>query len=214
MPGQLLTLPLRLWARGARLALHVAEDVTERAVTETLRVAGMIGALRPGGQGAPAPSPGFAPSSAAAPRPPSRPTASSPTAAPTPSAEPGPAAAPTRPPRPAPPARPARPRPVGPPPASLGNGAGQGPAEPAHVSEEPVVVREEAEPGAEDGAGASVSIREPWDGYAKLNARDVIDRLGGASAAELAAVQLYETAHRSRQTVLQATERQLKSAGH
>ncbi len=77
-----------------------------------------------------------------------------------------------------------------------------------------MVVREEAEAGAEDGAGASVTVREPWDGYAKLSARDVVDRLGGASSAELAAVQLYESAHRSRQTVLQAVQRQLKSAGH
>jgi hypothetical protein len=70
-------------------------------------------------------------------------------------------------------------------------------------------VREEAEPGAEDGAGAQVTIDEPWDGYARLNARDVIARLSGASPAELAAVTLYETAHRARQTVLSAVERQL-----
>src|SRR5436309_12999438 len=34
--------------------------------------------------------------------------------------------------------------------------------EPAHVSEEPVVVEEFAEPGAEEGAGASVTVDEPW----------------------------------------------------
>jgi hypothetical protein len=82
--------------------------------------------------------------------------------------------------------------------------------EPVHVSEEPELVREEAEPGAEDGAGARVTVLEPWDGYAHMNAREVIDRARQASPAELAAVRLYESRHRSRQTVLAAVDRQLK----
>ena len=86
--------------------------------------------------------------------------------------------------------------------------------EPVHVSEEPELVREVAEPGAEDGAGASVTVLEPWSGYAQMNAREVIARAGPASPAELAAVRLYESRHRSRQTVLAAVDRQLKlSAG-
>ena len=76
----------------------------------------------------------------------------------------------------------------------------------------PRAVREEAEPGAEDGAGASVTIRPPWEGYEHMGAREVIARLGDASAAELAAVQLYESSNRSRQTVLEAVERRLKAA--
>ena len=36
--------------------------------------------------------------------------------------------------------------------------------EPVHVSEEPELVREEAEPGAEDGAGAQLRVAEPWNG--------------------------------------------------
>jgi hypothetical protein len=84
--------------------------------------------------------------------------------------------------------------------------------EPVHVSAEPELVREEAEPGAEDGAGASITIDPPWKGYDRLGARDVIERLSGASAAEVAAVQLYESSKRSRQTVLEAAERQLKRA--
>jgi hypothetical protein len=82
---------------------------------------------------------------------------------------------------------------------------------PEHVSEEPSLVLESAEPGAEEGAGASVQVREPWDGYARMNARTVISRLAGASAAELAAVDLYERAHRSRRTILEAVERELQS---
>jgi type IV secretory pathway VirB10-like protein len=84
--------------------------------------------------------------------------------------------------------------------------------EPVHVSEEPELVREEAEAGAEDGAGASITINPPWEGYDRLGARDVITRLSGADAAELAAVQLYESSNRSRQTVLDAVRRQLKAA--
>jgi hypothetical protein len=84
--------------------------------------------------------------------------------------------------------------------------------EPVHVSEEPELVREEAEAGAEDGAGASITINPPWEGYDRLGARDVIARLTGADAAELAAVQLYESSNRSRQTVLEAVRRQLKAA--
>jgi hypothetical protein len=85
--------------------------------------------------------------------------------------------------------------------------------EPVHVSEEPELVREEAEPGAEDGAGARVTVLEPWDGYARMNAREVIARARQAGPAELAAMRLYESRHRSRQTVLAAVDRQLKLSG-
>jgi hypothetical protein len=95
--------------------------------------------------------------------------------------------------------------------------AGQEPAppvppapEPDHVSEEADLVEEVAEPGAEDGAGANVHIEEPWDGYRELHAEEIIDRLSSAGAAELAAVELYERAHRNRQTVLEAAEREFR----
>jgi hypothetical protein len=82
--------------------------------------------------------------------------------------------------------------------------------EPVHVSREPELVRESAESGAEDGAGAAVTVLEPWNGYANMNAREVIARARQAGPAELAAVRLYESRHRSRQTVLSAVDRQLK----
>jgi hypothetical protein len=72
-------------------------------------------------------------------------------------------------------------------------------------------VQEVAEPGAEDGAGASVTIAEPWPGYARMTAKQVIERLADATPAELAAVQLYESINRDRQTVRAAAERNLKS---
>jgi hypothetical protein len=84
--------------------------------------------------------------------------------------------------------------------------------EPTHVSEEPELVEEFAEPGAEDGAGAEVTVSEPWTGYRRMTAHEVVDRLSGATPAELAAVHLYERAHRGRETVLTAVERQLQQA--
>src|SRR5579859_4497025 len=103
----------------------------------------------------------------------------------------------------------------------LGEGAPSAPAatgvadaehEPGHVSEEPELVEESSEPGAEDGAGAQVRVQQPWDGYERATAKEVIARLQTASPAELATVQLYERGHRGRQTVLAAVERQLRTA--
>lgn len=81
---------------------------------------------------------------------------------------------------------------------------------PSHVSEEPEIVEELAEPGAEEGAGAEVRIDEPWDGYAQMSAQQVIARVGDATPAELAAIGLYESANQARETVLSAVERQLR----
>ena len=83
--------------------------------------------------------------------------------------------------------------------------------EPTHVSEEPVVVAQFAEPGAEDGAGARVVVEEPWPGYTEMNAKEVIARVRGADSAALAAVELYESSNRNRQTVLGAVRRELRS---
>jgi hypothetical protein len=83
-------------------------------------------------------------------------------------------------------------------------------AAPAHVSEGLELVESFAEPGAEDGVGAVVHVDEPWKGYKHMTANEIIADLGDATPEQLAAVQLYERAHRSRRTVLTATERQLR----
>jgi hypothetical protein len=90
------------------------------------------------------------------------------------------------------------------------------PAEPqtrppaGHVSEEPVLVSESADAGAVDGAGASVHVREPWDGYRAMRAREVLERLPAVSDGVLSLVLLYEAKPgKARQTVLQAAEREL-----
>ena len=84
--------------------------------------------------------------------------------------------------------------------------------EPVHVSEEPVLVEELAEPGAEQGAGPEIHVDPPWDGYERMNAKQVIDRLAAADPAALAAVQLYEGTNRRRQTVMNAVRRGLRTA--
>jgi hypothetical protein len=82
---------------------------------------------------------------------------------------------------------------------------------PDHVDEEPVLVAEAAEEGAEDGAGAELHVEPPWDGYERMGAADVRERLAAASAAEAAAVELYESTHKSRRSVLDAAERMLRN---
>jgi hypothetical protein len=78
------------------------------------------------------------------------------------------------------------------------------PDEPEHVSEEPVLVAEVADRGAEEGPGPQISVAEPWEGYSRMKAPDVIDRLAAATPEELAVVQLYESTHKRRKTVLEA----------
>ncbi|MFL5827631.1 MAG: hypothetical protein ACJ76V_13990 [Thermoleophilaceae bacterium] len=114
-----------------------------------------------------------------------------------------------RPPRRPPPTRPA-PRGNGGSPPEPTPPAPPIPDEQQHVSEEATVVAEFAEQGAEEGAGAEVSVEEPWDGYGRMKAQDIIARLDSESDEVVAVVQLYETFHRKRQTVLRAAERRLK----
>jgi hypothetical protein len=199
MAGKLITLPLRVSLRSAQLLTRATVEVAGR----TLSIAEYaIGVVAPGRfdraspNGTPAPQhhhdePAEAPRVARRP-----PTATRRAPTPTPTQPTATAA------RPAPPA--ARPAPLAEPPAPL--------AEPTHISEEPELVETSAEPGAEDGAGATITVQEPWAGYGQMKARDVIDRARLASVAELAAIELYEARHRARQTVLAAVERQLKLA--
>jgi hypothetical protein len=81
---------------------------------------------------------------------------------------------------------------------------------PDHVDEEVVLVAEAAEEGAEDGAGPELHIDPPWDGYEKMTAADIRDRLTGAGPAVAAAVELYEATHKSRRSVMDAAARTLK----
>jgi len=188
MLTELVTLPLRVGVRATRLWLRGAEQVFELA-QQVVESTGVI----PGGRRASQPAsdstqPGREPSWADAPSFPNEPAAA-----------PSVSAAPESTPR-------DEPEPV-----TRDEPEPEITPEPAHVSEEPTLVEEVAEAGAEDGAGAQVNVAEPWPDYRRMNARDVLSRLGTASAAELAAIQLYERAHRARQTVLSEAERRLRS---
>jgi hypothetical protein len=83
-------------------------------------------------------------------------------------------------------------------------------AEPDVAAESDVLVESFADAGAEDGAGATVEVDEPWEGYAHMNAHEVIHHLTGASAEEAAVVELYEHEHGKRKTVVAAAERRLR----
>lgn len=193
MAAQLITLPLRIWLRSAQLGTRAVAGAAGGAISIAVRAVEAVAPGQPSPAAAPPdPSPA-APAARTAYRPDPR-TAARPSTLRPPTTTPAP------PPEPAP----APPLAAAPEPEPLIE-------EPRHVSEEPELVREEAEPGAEDGAGASIRVIEPWNGYGKMNARDLIDRIRGASPAELAAVRLYESQNRGRRTVLEAVDRQLKS---
>ncbi|HMJ95880.1 MAG TPA: hypothetical protein VK486_08505 [Thermoleophilaceae bacterium] len=114
-----------------------------------------------------------------------------------------------------------------PPPAEAGNGRAERPVDvppvadsppavpdqliPDHVDEEVVLVAEVAEEGAEGGAGPELHVDEPWDGYNEMTAPEIRDRLAAGNAVLAAAVDLYETTHKSRRTVIEAAERALRS---
>jgi hypothetical protein len=83
---------------------------------------------------------------------------------------------------------------------------------PVHVSEGLQFVEAFAEPGAEEGVGAEVHVKEPWRGYSQMTADEVIVRLADASPEELAAVALYEGGHQRRKTVVTQARRLLRSA--
>lgn len=101
-------------------------------------------------------------------------------------------------------------RPPAPPAIALDEPA---PPEPIHTPEpEPEVVAVSADPGAADGPGPSIHVDEPWPGYAGMKAGEITDRLAVADPATLGAVQLYESAHRARRSVLAETQRRLALA--
>jgi hypothetical protein len=188
MVGELISLPLRATGLAARLWWRSAERTLGLASDAASYVAGLV-----------------APSQSSDHLAPPRADAPTPSEQPVPASSPVASASPTSATDPLPPAEPVGLRVKEPQPVSPAE-------EPTHVSREAELVEEFAEPGAEDGAGPEIHIREPWDGYGRMNTREVTARLHDASAAELAAVQLYESSTRGRQTILSAVARQMRGA--
>jgi hypothetical protein len=190
MVHEVITLPLRIGADAARSGLRVFGRAITLGLSATER---LIDAAIPRSDGAAgAPHHAEASNSAATAPPPSA-DQPAPTAAPSPTSM-----------APVPPTPPAAPE-------APTVAAAPAPT-PAHVSRDARHVEAFADPGAEDGPGASVHIEEPWRGYGRMTANDIIARLTSASREELAAVALYERAHRDRQSVLAAAERELRRA--
>jgi hypothetical protein len=52
---------------------------------------------------------------------------------------------------------------------------------------------------------------ELWDAYDEMTAPEIRDRLAAANPVLAAAVNLYETSHKSRRTVIEAAERASKT---
>jgi hypothetical protein len=112
-----------------------------------------------------------------------------------------------------PPPQPTYVRPSPPPPRRRERPAGNGgapPVQPVHVSEEPELVAESAERGAEEGAGAEVHVDEPWAGYTRMTAADIRARLRVEPPAVAAAVSLYEASSKGRSSVLEAAARRVR----
>jgi hypothetical protein len=71
-----------------------------------------------------------------------------------------------------------------------------------HVDREATVV-ESIGPAAD--VGSAITVDEPWDGYDRMAATAVIERVRGSDPATKAVVRLYEQQHKARATVLRAT---------
>lgn len=127
-----------------------------------------------------------------------------------PEAPPPPAPAPPPEPRREPPPPRAEPSPPPPPVPAEPEPFEPEPAEPIHVSEEPELVAESADIDAADTATAEVHVAEPWEGYRRMNADEIIARIAASSAEELAVIELYEMSNRARKSVLAAVEKQLR----
>jgi hypothetical protein len=73
---------------------------------------------------------------------------------------------------------------------------------PTHVDSEPALAYEA---GPADDVGAQVRVDPPWEGYDRMRAADIVDRLRAADEATRAVVRLYESQGKGRTSVLAAT---------
>lgn len=65
---------------------------------------------------------------------------------------------------------------------------------------------EEQAAGGTDSIGATISVAEPWEGYAAMSEEQILDRLTGADAVTRTAVRLYEGLNADRQQIIFATD--------
>jgi diacylglycerol O-acyltransferase len=79
------------------------------------------------------------------------------------------------------------------------------PEPPVEVEEE--LVQTVAERGAEEAPGPEIAIGEPWEGYRRMKAADIVDRLQAVDVATAGMVEIYERANKGRKSVIDAAER-------
>jgi hypothetical protein len=85
-------------------------------------------------------------------------------------------------------------------------------ADPHIEADEPELVATIAEDGAEKGPGPELNVVEPWEGYRQLTAPELLKRLQDATAEEAAAIQLYESVHKKRRSILDAASRRIETS--
>jgi hypothetical protein len=116
----------------------------------------------------------------------------------------------SRPPRPVTPVAPPAPVPPAPAPEPAATAAPDTPREVAEAlgleeGRTPQPPPELVETEGAASAGPEITVDEPWPGYGKLRAPEIVDRLRAADDATKAIVRLYEQQNRKRRTVLAAT---------
>jgi hypothetical protein len=74
-----------------------------------------------------------------------------------------------------------------------------------HVDSEPTLVESFGPSDDVGDVGGTITVEEPWDGYATQPASAIVQRLRGADPATKAVVALYERGHKNRATILKAT---------
>ena len=72
---------------------------------------------------------------------------------------------------------------------------------------------EEQSAGGEDAVGATITVAEPWEGYAAMSEEQILDRLTGADSGVRVAVRLYEGMNANRQQIIFATDDPVASGG-
>jgi cytosine/adenosine deaminase-related metal-dependent hydrolase len=76
-----------------------------------------------------------------------------------------------------------------------------------HVEVEEELVGQVAERGAETTPGPEIQIAPPWEGYDRMKAGEIRERLEAADTAAAGMVEIYERAKKNRKSVIDAAER-------
>jgi hypothetical protein len=79
------------------------------------------------------------------------------------------------------------------------------PEPPIEVEEE--LVEQVAERGAETTPGPEIEIDEPWEGYARMTAAEIRERLRSETPAVAGMVEIYERSRKARKQVIEASEK-------